>query len=197
MSLLQHLFGAGPAAASPTPPDDGAAETATVRRIVAQLGAMPPDRARLLAGVAYVLSRAANADLLVSPEETAAIEAALAADLGVSAAEAVIVTETARQQASLFGSTEDYLVTRELRRLSTPDQRLAVLRACFAVAAANDEISSAETAVLDQIATELEIAPADFDAIRATHREQLSVVRAARAVQARETAGPVQGGGEG
>ena len=41
-----------------------------------------------------------------------------------------------------FGSTEDYLVTREFKRVSTPEQRLGVMRACFQVAAANDEISS-------------------------------------------------------
>ncbi len=57
------------------------------------------------------------------------------------------------------------------------------MRACFLVAAANDEISSPESAVLNQIASELEIEPAEFDAIRSEHREQLSVVRAARAVQ--------------
>ena len=37
---------------------------------------------------------------------------------------------------------------------------------------------------LNQIATELDNEPADFDAVRSQHREQLSVVRAARAVQA-------------
>lgn len=58
------------------------------------------------------------------------------------------------------------------------------MRACFLVAAADDEISSPEVAVLNQIATELEIDPADFDAVRAEHREQLSVLRAIRTVQA-------------
>jgi len=190
MSFLRRLFGGDeapaavaptpvPAAAAPTP----AAETATVRKIVAQLEALPPDRARLLAGAAYVVSRAANADMLISDEEVALMERTLVERTGVSEAEAVIVVEIARQQARLFGSTEDYLVTREFKRVSTPEQRLGVLRACFQVAAANDEISSPETAVLNQIATELDIEAADFDAVRAEHREQLSVVRAMRAVQ--------------
>jgi uncharacterized tellurite resistance protein B-like protein len=189
MSLLHRLFGgddapAVPAATPQSAPAPAAdAETATVRKIVAQLEAMPPDRARLLAGAAYVVSRAANADLVISDEETTAIERALVERTGVSEAEAVIVTETAKQQARLFGSTEDYLVTREFKRVATPEQRLGVLRACFAVAAADDEISSSESAVLNQIATELEIEPADFDRVRSEHREQLSVVRAIRAVQ--------------
>jgi len=194
MSFLRRLFGgadalpagvptAGAPVASTTPAAATAAETATVRKIVAKLEALPPDRARLLAGAAYVVSRAANADLAITPEETALMEQTLAAQTGVSEAEAVIVVEIARQQALLFGSTEDYLVTREFKRVSTPEQRLAVMRACFLVAAANDEISSPEIAVLDEIAAELQIEPADFDAIRAGHRDQLSVVRAARAVR--------------
>ena len=44
------------------------ADTATVRRIVAQLEALPPEKSRFLAGFAYVLSRAAHADLEISDE---------------------------------------------------------------------------------------------------------------------------------
>jgi len=193
MSFLHRLFGgddappstapAGsppPAPATPTPEGD----TATVRRIVGQLEALPPDRARLLAGAAYVVSRAANADMEITDDEVALMERTLVERTGVTEAEAVIVVEIARQQARMFGSTEDYLVTREFKRVSTPEQRLGVLRACFQVAAANDEISSPESAVLNEIAAELDIEPADFDAVRSEHREQLSVVRAIRTVQA-------------
>ena len=120
----------------------------------------------------------------ITADEVALMEQTLVERTGVSEAEAVIVVEIARQQAFMFGSTEDYLVTREFKRVSTPEQRLGVLRACFQVAAANDEISSPESAVLSEIAAELDIEPADFDAVRAEHRDQLSVVRAIRAVQA-------------
>ncbi len=191
MSFLHRLFGGAdasptapaappaPAPATPTP----AGDTATVRRIVGQLEALPPDRARLLAGAAYVVSRAANADMAITDDEVALMEQTLVERTGVTEAEAVIVVEIARQQARMFGSTEDYLVTREFKRVSTPEQRLGVLRACFLVAAADDEISSPESAVLNEIAAELDIEPADFDAIRAEHRDQLSVVRAIRNVQ--------------
>jgi uncharacterized tellurite resistance protein B-like protein len=188
MSFLHRLFGGTDAPPAPAPapaaaPSAPAADTATVRKIVAQLEALPPDRARLLAGAAYVVSRAANADMSISDEEVALMERTLVERTGVSEAEAVIVVEIARQQARLFGSTEDYLVTREFKRVSTPEQRLGVMRACFQVAAADDEISSPEVAVLNEIASELDIDPADFDAVRAEHREQLSVLRAMRAVQ--------------
>jgi uncharacterized tellurite resistance protein B-like protein len=197
MSFLRRLFGGddvppsgaptdaatSPTALSPAARTTTADETATVRKIVAQLEALPPDRARLLAGAAYVVSRAANADLTITPEETVLMERTLVERNGVSEAEAVIVVEIARQQAHLFGSTEDFLVTREFKRVATLEQRLAVMRACFLVAAVDDDITAPESAELNQIATELEIEAADFDAIRSEHREQLSVVRAARAAR--------------
>src|SRR4026207_1180296 len=53
-----------------------AGDTATVRRIVARLEALPPERARIVASAAYTLARAAQADLDISDEETSVIEQA-------------------------------------------------------------------------------------------------------------------------
>ncbi|MEJ7749665.1 MAG: TerB family tellurite resistance protein, partial [Candidatus Limnocylindrales bacterium] len=110
-------------------------DTATVRRIVARLEAMPPEQARLAASTAYTLARAANADLDISPVEAAQIERHLQANGLLDEASAVLVTEMAKLQARTVGGTEDYVVTREFRDLATEAQRLDVLRACFAVAA--------------------------------------------------------------
>ena len=48
---------ASPAPAAAAPSQTG--DTATVRRIVAKLEAMPPEQARLIASAAYTLARAA------------------------------------------------------------------------------------------------------------------------------------------
>src|SRR5258706_12618019 len=58
--------------AEPTP--GSAAETATARRIVARLEALPPAEARYLACFAYVMSRAPPADLGITDAETALME---------------------------------------------------------------------------------------------------------------------------
>ena len=100
------------AAADPT------GDTATVRRIVAKLEAMPPEQARLIASAAYTLARAANADLDISDEETAAIERELQVDESLDEATAVLVTEMAKLQAKTVGGTEDYVVTREFKALA-------------------------------------------------------------------------------
>lgn len=159
----------------PRPPhvDPGDSETDTVRRIVARLESMPPEQARLLAGMAYVLARAANADFEISDAETATMERILMGDAGIDEAQAVLVVEMAKLQARAVGETEDYLVTREFKESATPEQRLAVLRACYAVGAADDSISSAESATLDQIANEFDLDPAQVRAVRAEFADKI------------------------
>jgi uncharacterized tellurite resistance protein B-like protein len=141
--------------ARPQPGD--ASETETVRRIVGRLESMPAEQARLLASMAYVLARAAYADFEISDVETAEMERILVADAGIDEAQAVLVVEMAKLQARAHGETEDYLVTREFKRVSTPEQRLAVLRACWLVSASDDAITSTESATLDEIASEFDL----------------------------------------
>jgi len=163
---------------------EAAGETATVRRIVARLEAMPPERARLIAAAAYTLARAAHADLDISDEETAAIERELQRDGALDESTAVLVTQMAKLQARTVGGTEDYVVTREFKALATETQRDDVMRACFAIGAVNGTISAEETAVLNQIAGELDIDAAALNAIRAEHHEQLSSVQQIRRITA-------------
>ena len=57
-----------------------------------------------------------------------------------------------------------------------------VLRACFAVVAANGTISAEETAVLNEIAEELDIDDAALNTIRADYHEQFSAVQQVRRI---------------
>jgi len=173
------------AAAAPAPDaatSTSSGDTATVRRIVAKLEALPPDRARLIASAAYTLARAANADLEISDEETAAIERELQEHESIDEATAVLVTQMAKLQAKTVGGTEDYVVTREFRALTDESQRVVVLRACFAVMAANGTISAEETAIVNEIAEELDIDDATLNSIRADYHEQLSSVQQIRRI---------------
>jgi tellurite resistance protein len=183
--MFRRFLGTAQSVAQPsTAPvaSTAAGDTATVRRIVARLEAMPPERARLIASAAYTLARAANADLEISDDETVAIERELQAHDGLDEATAVLVTQMAKLQARTVGGTEDYVVTREFKALATAEQRIDVLRACFAIGAANGTISAEETAVVNEIARELDIDDAMLNAIRADFHEQLSSVQRIRQV---------------
>ena len=169
-----------PAGDAAPPLPDSAAETATARRIVARLEALPPDEARYLACFAYVMSRAANADFDISAEETALMEQFAVESGGLDEAQAVLVVEMAKLQARSQGGTEDFVVTREFRSISTPEQRRALVRCCFAVAAADGTIVAEEASVVNEIARELDLEPNEVNTLRDEFHEQLSAVQAVR-----------------
>jgi uncharacterized tellurite resistance protein B-like protein len=163
----------------------GAGETETVRKIVRELESLPRDRARYLAAFAFVLGRTANADRVIDESETRAMERLVRELAALTEEQAVLVVAIAKSQNQLFGGTESYLVTRELCEVSTPAEREYVLHSAFAVAAADDSISSAEEAQLRQIASELGFSNEDYVRIRSAYNDKRAVVQLMRATALR------------
>lgn len=184
MALLRFL---GRGATTPeTATRQADSETVTVRRIVAELQQLDPDRRRYLAGFAYVVSRAAHADLNVTADETRLMERIVAEIGGLPEAQAVLVVEIAKNQGEMYGGTEDYLVTREFAAHSTGEQRRAAVEACYAVAAADGAITSEESAELGQIANELDLAPDELTEIRRSYADKLLAIQLMRGVTRRD-----------
>jgi uncharacterized tellurite resistance protein B-like protein len=176
MSLRRFLPPAAATGSAAPSGDDH--DTETVRRIAGQLDALPIERARFLAAFAYILMRAAAADLEISDVETHVIESLVGEHGGLPPAQAVLVAQIARSQSMLYGGTEDYLETRQFHDLSTADDRLALLRCCYLVGAADDTITSEESDTLQEIAHELDIDHASVVAIRNEFAPKLSTMQA-------------------
>jgi len=166
------------AAPNATEPKLSAGDTETVRRIAGQLDALPIDRARYLAAFAYILMRAAAADMDISDVEGRAIEKLVEEYGGLPEAQAVLVTQIARNQSLLYGSTEDYLVTRQFHDLASDEERLALLRCCYLVGAADDTITAEESDTLQEIAKELDIDRDAVNVIRNEFAPKLSAIQA-------------------
>ena len=180
MSILKY-FGLEPQAAQQERHAQGArqsqGETDTVRRITEALDRLEPDQARYVAAFAYVLSRVARADLVVSTDETREMERIITEHGGLTEAQAVIVVQIAKAQNLLFGGTEDFLVTRELNKIATREQKLALLACLFEVSASDESISTTENNVVRQISAELGLEHKDFIAVRYAYRDRLSVLK--------------------
>ncbi len=153
------------------------AETETVRKITDALDRMDPGRARYIAAFAYLLGRVARADLTISFEETRAMERIVMEKGGVPEEQAVIVVQIAKSQNILFGATENYLVSREFNGMATQEQKLALIDCLFAVAAADQSISTVEDNEVSQIADELRIEHRDYIAVRSGYRQFLAVLK--------------------
>ena len=96
---------------------------------------------------------------------------------GLSEEVAVLVVEIARHQNILFGGTENFLVTRELKESATHEEKVKLLHCLFAVSAADDSISASEEGIIAQIASELGIDRAEMVAIRASYRDKRAVMK--------------------
>jgi uncharacterized tellurite resistance protein B-like protein len=152
-------------------------DTDTVRRIVRELDHLDADRARYLAAFAYVLSRVAGADLHISEVETAKMVEVLERVGHLPAAQAILVVQIAKSQHSLFGGTENFLVTREFREIASDAQRNELLDCLFAVSAADDAVSGDEEAQIRQIASELGFIHADYIKARLAYSHKRTVFR--------------------
>jgi uncharacterized tellurite resistance protein B-like protein len=170
MSILGRLLGS----ASEERP---ASEVEAVRRIARELEAMEPERARYVAAFAYLLSRVANADLSVSEEETLKMQRIVQSLGHLPPDQAALVVEIAKGQNRLFGGTENFLVTRELRELATREQCLELLDCLFAVSAADESISGAEETQIRQIASELGFTHAELVQARSAYNDKREILK--------------------
>ena len=162
---------------------DEVRDTETVARIAAELDQLEPDRARFLAAFAYVLARVARADLEVSDAETRKMVELVREFSDLPPAQATLVILMAKTHATTLGGTENYLVTRQFRELSTRGQRIDLVRCLFAVAAADENISSVENAEITQIGSELGFTREEIAGLRASFRDQLSVLQNAKSTE--------------
>ena len=94
--------------------DASGSESDAIHRIATALGRLPGDRARYLAGFAYLLGRVAHADQHASAEETQEMERVLR-DHGLEGDEPGLVVEMAQSQALLFEDNEIRRISSELR----------------------------------------------------------------------------------
>ena len=155
----------------------GRDETETVRKIVRQLDNLEPDRARFIAAFAYILSRVARADMNISDVETREMESQVIRLSGLPEEQAVLVVQIAKTQATLFGGTENFLVTQEFKDMASLEQRLALLECLFAVAAADKVITTIEEREIRLINDELQLTHDQFIGARYKFRQYLAVLK--------------------
>ena len=152
-------------------------EPEAVREIAAELENLELEKARYVATFAYILNRVAAVDLNVSPAEIRAMEKIVVGIGGIDEAQARLVVRVAKARNLKFGASDNFLVTREFRRISTHDQRIALLHCLFAVSAAEGNITTVEDNEIKQISQELYIEHRAYIAVRLNYRDHLAVLQ--------------------
>ena len=85
---------------------------------------------------------------------------------GLSSDVAVLAIEVAHHRNDVFGSTDNFVATREFRDISTLEERRELLDGAFAITAADDSISATEEAEVRKIAAELGFSDQEYLGIR-------------------------------
>lgn len=171
-SFFSRIFGSEDHQAT-TP----ASDTDTVRRIVRQIDQLNLEERRYIAAFAFVLSRVANADMDISSEETEKMEKIVRELGGLEEAKAILVVEIAKSQQSLLGGTENYLVTREFKKIADRDQKESLLNCLFEVSAADGVVSLVEEEEIRRIASELGFEHQEFSATRSKFNDKREILQ--------------------
>jgi uncharacterized tellurite resistance protein B-like protein len=150
-----------------------AEERTPLRDLVVSLDRLEPEEAHRLARFAYLLGRVALADRHASDDETRAMELLVMEHGNVSADQATLVVGLAKNSNRLFGGTADYEVARDFAAASSYDEKVALARCLFLVAASDHSISLSEETEIHRVVNQLKILPEDLTRLRVQHAELL------------------------
>lgn len=171
MSLFRFLG----LAADPAP---DRREPESLREIGARLSSLPPEDARFVAAFAYLLARVAGADLATASDERTTMAERLEKAAGLEPDRAAMLADAAIAAADVHSASDDHLVARAYREMSSDDERRLLVRCLYAVAAADSSITTVEDNEIFEIATEIGLGRADVVALRAEFRDHLAVLKA-------------------
>lgn len=151
--------------------------TALERTVHAHLASDDEETSRIVVAVAGLLGSVAYADRDYSAPEEQRIREELGRVAGLSRAGVDAICSVLREHIVDVSTVEAPAYARALRELADPELRREILDVLVDVAAADGEISVAETNVLRVTVTSLGLSQGDYNASQARHREKLSVLK--------------------
>jgi len=155
-------------------PEGGTTLARTVRK---EMAGADDDAACIVAAIAGLLGSVAYADRDYAAVEETRIREQLARVQGLTGAGVDAICAVLRQHIVEISTVEAPVYARELLALADRDLRVEVLDTLVDLAAADDEITVAETNVLRLTATALGLTQDDYNASQARHRDKLKVLR--------------------
>lgn len=158
-------------------PGSPGADTALEAVVRKHVERVDDDTLRMIVAAAGLLGTVAYADREYSEREEARIRTELARVPRLSAAAVDAVCAVLREHIVTIATVEAPVYARALRELGEPSQRLQILDVLVDLAAADDEITMAETNVLRQTTTALGLSQDDYNASQLRHRDKLKVLK--------------------
>ena len=152
-------------------------EPVSLAEIGAQLEALPPEEARFVAAFSYLLARVAGADLRTDDVERDSMAGRLETFAEIGHDLATILADTAIQAFEAHEASDDHLVARAFRDMSERPERIRLIRCLYAVAAADENISTIEDNEIYEVARSIGIDHRDVVALRLEFKKYLGALK--------------------
>jgi uncharacterized tellurite resistance protein B-like protein len=153
-------------------------EPASLVEIGRELESLPPDEARFIAAFGYILARVAAADLSTEDVEKSSMIEHLQDFASIEPEQAPLLAEAAIRATAAHSPSDDHLVARAFRDMSDDAERIRLLRCLYAVAAADEHISTVEDNEIFEVAAALGVRRPDVVAVRSAFKQYLGALRA-------------------
>jgi uncharacterized tellurite resistance protein B-like protein len=154
---------------------DGAGELE--RALRAELPAADDETILVIAAMVGLLGAVAYADGDFSLAEQQHVRAELGRINGMSPSGAEAASSVLKRHVREIAAVHTPRYCRVLRELADRELRVQVLEMLFALAAADENVTNAETNSMRQIATSLGLTQSDYNSIQAKYKHHLAVLR--------------------
>lgn len=158
-------------------PDPGAAGKDIKQLVRAHLADADEATCALISAIAGLLACVAYADRRYGAEEQAQVRAIVSRIAGLEPKGVEAICGALREHGQAIAVANVQQFTRELRERAERGLRLEVLDALCDLAAADGELSLAETDLLRRTTSALGLSQDDYFASQSRHRERLSVLK--------------------
>jgi uncharacterized tellurite resistance protein B-like protein len=132
------------------------------------------EKVRYIAAVCGLLGKVAYADLDISAYELLKIKKILKKTTTLSEHQIEAVSKIVSTETKTLAGLEDHLYTREINDLATKDQKGEILLTLFMVAAADENVSSEESATIKSISSGLRLSKSEYTDVRSLFKKYLS-----------------------
>lgn len=153
-------------------------EPVSLVEIGRELESLPADEARFVAAFSYILARVAAADLTTDDLEKSSMIEHLHDFAGIDSERAPLLAEAAIRATAAHSPSDDHLVARAFRDMSNDAERIRLLRCLYAVAAADENISTVEDNEIFEVAATLGVPRPDVVSVRSAFKQYLGSLRA-------------------
>ncbi|MCP4200112.1 MAG: TerB family tellurite resistance protein [Proteobacteria bacterium] len=132
---------------------------------------------KYVTGFAGLLGKVAYADMEMSDDEVAKMQSILSSTLRLRDSQVGLIVKMLQNHSVQLCSLEDYRYVRMINKVCDKEQKMELIEAMFAVASADESVSSEEDSAIYVVSKGIGLSHKDFVTVRAQFKNYLEVLK--------------------